>query len=57
MNTVARILAPLALVATLLSPVLFLFHVMSEEAMKTVLLGAAVAWFVCAPVWMKGGAG
>jgi hypothetical protein len=55
MNTVAKIVAPLALVATVLPSVLFLFHALGEGAMKTTMLLGTVAWFVFAPKWMKGG--
>ena len=54
-SIVARIVAPLALVATILPPVLFLFKAMGAEAMKATMLIAAVAWFAAAPFWMKGG--
>lgn len=55
MNTPAKILAPLALAATLLPPVLYLFKVMSEGSMKLTMLVAAIVWFATAPFWMKGG--
>lgn len=55
MNTVAKILAPLALVATVVPPVLFLFKAMAEGPMKATMLAAAVMWFVFSPYWMKGG--
>lgn len=54
-SVIARIVAPLALVATILPPVLFLFQAMGAEAMKGTMLIAAVAWFAAAPFWMKGG--
>ncbi len=56
MKGLAKIVAPLALVATLAAPVLFLGKAMGEGAMKATLLVATVAWFGCAPFWMKGGA-
>jgi hypothetical protein len=55
MNAIAKLLAPLSLVATILPPVLFLFHAMSEGAMKVTMLAATIVWFVTAPFWMKGG--
>lgn len=55
MNSAAKILAPLALVGTILPPVLFLFKAMAEGPMKTTMLIATVVWFVFAPLWMKGG--
>ena len=55
MNALAKILAPLALVATVLPPVLFLLKVMGEGPMKATLLVATIVWFAFAPLWMKGG--
>lgn len=55
MNAVAKILAPLALLATLLPPLLYLFKAMSEGSMKLTMLVAAIVWFATAPFWMKGG--
>ena len=55
MNSAAKILAPLALVGTILPPLLFLFKAMGEGPMKMTMLIAAVVWFVFAPMWMKGG--
>ena len=55
MNPLAKILAPLALVGTILPPVLFLFQVVGEGTMKLTMLIAPVAWFATAPFWMKGG--
>lgn len=55
MNAVAKVLAPFALVATLLPPVLYLFKAMGESSMKLTMLIAAVVWFATAPFWMKGG--
>ena len=55
MNALAKILAPLALVATILPAVLFLYQVIGEGPMKATMLVATVVWFVFAPHWMKGG--
>lgn len=55
MKTAAKILAPLALVATIVPPVLFLCQAMGEGPMKATLLAATVVWFVTAPFWLKGG--
>jgi len=54
-KAMAKILAPLALAATLAPPLLYLLGAMAEGTMKAVLLVAAVVWFVSAPSWMKGG--
>jgi hypothetical protein len=55
MNSAAKVLAPLALVGTILPPVLFLFKAMGEGPMKTTMLIATIVWFVFARYWMKGG--
>ena len=55
MNAAAKILAPLALVATLLPALLFLGHALSEGSMKAIMLVATIVWFVFSPFWMKGG--
>jgi hypothetical protein len=55
MNSAAKILAPLALMATIVPPVLFAFKAMGEGPMKATMLVATVVWFVFAPFWMKGG--
>ncbi len=55
MKTAAKIIAPLALVGTILPSVLFLFKAIGEGPMKLIMLMAAVAWFAAAPFWMKGG--
>jgi hypothetical protein len=56
MKSVAKILAPLSLVATVVPPLLFMLRAMSEGPMKAIMLGATVLWFVTAPFWLKGGA-
>jgi hypothetical protein len=55
MNSVTKILAPLALVVTILPAVLFLFKAIGEGPMKAAMLIAAIVWFATAPFWMKGG--
>ena len=55
MNALAKILAPLALLGTILPAVLFLFKVISEGPMKWTMLFATVLWFATAPFWLKGG--
>jgi len=55
MNAIAKVLAPLSLVATILPPLLFLFQAMSEGPMKVTMLVATIVWFATAPFWMKGG--
>jgi hypothetical protein len=55
MHTIAKILAPLALVATILPAVLYAFKVMEAGPMKLTMLIAAVVWFALSPFWLKGG--
>lgn len=55
MTQIAKTLGILSLVGTLLPSVLFLLHVMTESAMKGIMLVSTVIWFVTAPLWMKGG--
>jgi hypothetical protein len=55
MNTLAKFLAPLALVATILPPLLFLFKALGDGPMKAIMLAATILWFTTAPFWMKGG--
>lgn len=55
MNTVAKCLAPVALIGTIVPPLLFLFKSMGEGPMKLIMLVASVLWFTTAPVVMKGG--
>jgi len=55
MNTTSKFLAPLALVGTLVPPLLFAFKVMGEGPMKVIMLVATIVWFVTARYWMKGG--
>jgi len=55
MTPIAKILGLLALVGTILPPVLFLLKVMGEGPMKLIMLLSTVVWFATAPLWMKGG--
>lgn len=55
MQTAAKIIAPLALVGTILPPVLYLFQALGDAPMKGIMLVAAIAWFAAAPFWMTGG--
>jgi hypothetical protein len=51
MKAIASILAPLALAATILPPLLFLLKWLSLEPMKLILLCAR---FATASFWLKG---
>lgn len=54
-HSVARVIAVLALAATLLLPLLFAVGNLGEAPMKTILLLASIAWFASSPFWLKGG--
>lgn len=45
----------LALLLTLVPPVLFATGALAEASLKAVLLGATVLWFSTAPFFLKGG--
>lgn len=55
MPQIAKVLGLLSLAGTIVPPLLFLAHAMSEGSMKAIMLVSAVVWFVTAPLWMKGG--
>lgn len=55
MKSAAKIIAPLALAASIIPPVLFAFGLLGDGPMKLVMLIAALAWFASAPFWLKGG--
>ncbi len=56
MKTSAKILAPLALVATVVPALMFALRMLGEGPMKLTMLAATVIWFAAAPFWLKGGA-
>jgi hypothetical protein len=51
----AKILGVLALGLTVVPPILSAIQSLGDPAMKTMMLGGCVLWFVTAPVFMKGG--
>ncbi len=53
MKTIALPAGMLALVGTILPPVLFMLHQMEHESMKTAMLVSCLIWFVTAPMWIK----
>jgi hypothetical protein len=55
MENLARVLAPLALMATLVAPLMYFAGKLPEAPMKHILLAATIAWFAAAPRWLKGG--
>jgi hypothetical protein len=56
MKKAAMILGVLALGLTIVPPILYAIQSLGEPAMKTLMLGGCVLWFVTAPTFMKGGA-
>jgi hypothetical protein len=55
MKKAAKILGVLALGLTIVPPILYAIQSLGEPAMKTLMLGGCVLWFVTAPAIMKGG--
>ena len=53
MNNLPKIIGALALIVTLISPIMFATENLSETAMKTSMLIAMIAWFVVAPKVMS----
>jgi hypothetical protein len=53
MKRIAQLLSFLALVGTLLAPLLFFADAVSLAAMQRWLLVAAILWFVATPFWME----
>lgn len=53
MSKLACPIAVLALVATIVPPLLFLWQLMDEESMKSIMLGASAVWFAAAPFWLR----
>lgn len=54
MRLFARILGLLALAGTIIPPALFMFKLMPLDTVKWIMLAATLAWFITAPVWMRG---
>lgn len=53
MRQVVRLVSLVALVATILPPVLFFSGGMDLDTMKLWMLAATVVWFAATPVWMR----
>jgi hypothetical protein len=53
MKTIALPLGALALLGTIVPPVLYMLHQMEQTPMKTTMLVSCIVWFVTAPMWMK----
>lgn len=53
MKTIALPLGVLALLGTIVPPVLFMLQMIAESPMKNIMLLSCLVWFVTAPMWMK----
>ncbi|MEY4244963.1 MAG: hypothetical protein RLZZ245_2548 [Verrucomicrobiota bacterium] len=53
MKAIALPLGILALVGTIVPPLLFLVHKIEADPMKNIMLVACFLWFITAPMWMK----
>jgi len=53
MKKTARVIAMLALVATILPALLHFTDRLALSEAKTWMLIAMVVWYLCAPLWMK----
>ena len=52
MKTAARLVSLVALVGTIVPPVLYFINRMDLDATKWWMLVATIAWFVATPIWM-----
>jgi hypothetical protein len=52
-KAVARPIGYLALLGTIVPPLLFMFHKIELTPMQGIMLVSCIAWFVAAPLWMK----
>ena len=57
MKAIARTVSGLALLGTMLPPLLFFGDRIGPDALKTWMLLATVAWFVATPLWMERSSG
>lgn len=53
MKSIAMPVGMLALVGTILPPVLYMLHQMEQTPMKMTMLVSCIVWFITAPMWMK----
>jgi hypothetical protein len=53
MKAIALSTGILALVGTIVPPLLVLTGQMAPDPMKTTMLVSCIVWFVTAPMWMK----
>jgi hypothetical protein len=53
LKSIAPLIGLLALVGTILPPILVLLNRIEPEPMKNIMLISCLAWFLTAPLWMK----
>lgn len=53
MKTLALPIGVLALVGTIVPPLLFMLGHIEQPPMKITMLVSCIVWFVTAPMWMK----
>lgn len=53
MKSIALPVGLLALIGTIVPPVLFMLHMIGQDPMKHIMLASCLVWFVTAPMWMK----
>jgi hypothetical protein len=53
MKKIAQVVSALALLTTILSPLLFFADRISQAQAESWMLASAVAWFISAPLWME----
>lgn len=53
MKTIAKPVGAIALLGTIVPPILFMTGQMAEDPMKTTMLVSCILWFVTAPLWIN----
>ncbi len=53
MSKFAKPIGWLALVGTIIPPLLFMFHKLESGPMQAIMLISCFLWFASAPFWMK----
>ncbi len=53
MKSTAMTIGAVALLGSILPPVLFLNGQLAQDPMKATMLVACLIWFITAPMWMK----
>lgn len=53
MKSIAILIGAVALLGSIVPPLLFMTGSMEQDAMKLAMLLSCLVWFVTAPMWMK----